>query len=184
MIGISAARRCYQSERGYENRGVVEDVRIFDLSCAYPEAVLPPGFTITSLAEHGHYPDRIELENSIWSAALADAWFRGKCSGPSNSLEWDLIAISPKGRMAAQSLIWLYLRSKTAEIDPLGTRPEFRRRGLAEALVLESFTRMRNHGIHYAYIASEARDPVVGHLYTSLQPTETYQGYHWMKRPS
>ena len=172
------------AQRGYENRGVIEDVRIFDLSKAYPEVILPSGFTITSLAEYGHYPERVDLENSIWGVALTDAWFRGKSSAPSYSFEWDLIAISPNGKLAAQSLVWLYPRNQMAEIDPLGTHPEYRKRGLSRALVLESFRRMRNSGIHYAYIASEAKDPVVSHLYTSMQPIETYQGYHWMKQLS
>jgi mycothiol synthase len=170
------------TQRGYQNRGAIEDVRIYDLDHTYPQAVLPPGFRITSLADFEHHPERIELENRIWGAHLDEAWFRGKSSAPSYSPEWDLIAISPEGRMVAQSLVWLYPRNQMAEIDPVGTHPDFRRRGLSRALVLESFRRMHADGIHTAYIASEAQDPVVSHLYGSLQPAETYQGYHWARQ--
>jgi ribosomal protein S18 acetylase RimI-like enzyme len=160
---------------------VIEDVRIYDLSKAYPEISLPPGFRITSLAEHGHFPERIDLENKVWSASLDEAWFRGKSSAPSYSFEWDLVVISPEDRMVAQSLVWLYPKIQSGEIDPLGTHPEFRKRGLSKALVLECFKRMHDSGLHYAYIASEAQDQVVSHVYSSLQPIETYQGYHWSK---
>jgi ribosomal protein S18 acetylase RimI-like enzyme len=172
------------AQRRYENHGAIEDVRIFDLFRAYPKAVLPPGFTITSLAEYDHYLERIDLENSIWGANLTEAWLRGKSSAPSYSPKWDLIVVAPDGKLAAQSLVWLYPKSQMGEIDPLGTHPEYRKRGLAKALVLESFKRMRNSGVHYAYIASDAKDPIVSHLYTSLQPGETYQGYHWTKQLS
>jgi hypothetical protein len=63
------------TQRGYENLGPIEDVRIYDLASTYPEVILPPGFQITSLAEHEHYPERVELENKIWGASLDEAWF-------------------------------------------------------------------------------------------------------------
>lgn len=108
----------------------------------------------------------------------------GKCSAPNYSFEWELIAVSPNGKLVAQNLVWLYRRNKMAEIDPIGTHPEYRKRGLSKALVLESFKRMQNRGIYYAYIASDAKDPVVSHLYTSLKPIEMYEGYLWMKQLS
>ena len=170
------------TQRGYENRGAIEDVRIYDLNRSYPVVSLPSGFQITSLSEYGDSKARIDLENSIWGASLDEAWFKGKSSAPSYSSKWDLIAISPDGKLVAQSLVWLYSKNQTAEIDPLGTHPDYRKQGLAKALVLESFKRMRASGIHYAYIASESQDPIVSHLYADLQPIETYQGFHWSKQ--
>jgi mycothiol synthase len=169
------------AQRGYENQGAIEDVRIYDLSRKYPIVTLPPGFRITSLAEHGHYPERVDLENSVWGASLDEAWCKGKSSAPSYSFEWDLVTVSPDGRLAAQSLVWLYPGNQSAEIDPVGTHPEYRKRGLSRAMVLESFKRMRDIGLQCAYIASETQDPIVSHLYSSLQPIELYQGYHWSK---
>ena len=134
------------------------------------------------MAELGNAKARIDLENSVWGAALDDAWFRGKSSAPSYSSDWDLVAISPDGKSVAASLVWLYPENQAAEIDPLGTHPEYRKRGLARALVLESFKRMHAHGIDYAYIASFAKDPIVSQFYSSLQPIEAYQGFHWAKQ--
>ena len=171
-------------QRSYEKHDAIEDVRIYDLARPTPEAKLPPGFRITSMAEYDDPLARIDLENSIWGATLDEAWFRGKSSSPSYSAEWDLVAVSPNGEMAAQSLVWLYPRTRTAEIDPLGTHPDYRKQGLARALVLESFKRMRANGIEYAYIASQSQDPIVAELYTSLQPVETYQAYLWRKQLS
>lgn len=57
------------------------------------------------------------------------------------------------------------------------------------ALLVKSYTkslkpfnwRMRAYGIHYAYIASETKDPLVSHLHSSPGPVETYQGFHCTK---
>ena len=106
-------------QRGYENQGAIEDVRIYDLKRSYPVVSLPSGFQITSLSEYGDSKARIDLENSIWGASLDEAWFKGKSSAPGYASKWDLIAVSPDGKLAAQSLVWLYSKNQTAEIDPV-----------------------------------------------------------------
>jgi ribosomal protein S18 acetylase RimI-like enzyme len=169
------------ADRGYQNRGAIEDVRIYDLSKDIPQPHLPAGFRFSTLAEVKDYEAFLVLVNQVWGVSLNEAWFRGKNSAPSYSLDRKLLVISPEGRQAAYSLVWLYPENETAEIDPIGTHPDFRRRGLSRALVLESFRRMKENGIRYAYIASETQDPIVSHLYASLQPMEFYQGYHWGK---
>ncbi|MCJ7695588.1 MAG: GNAT family N-acetyltransferase [Anaerolineaceae bacterium] len=169
-------------KRGYENKGAIEDVRIYDLNLNYPEVELPPGFRFGSMAEGIQAAERVALENSVWNATLTDDWLRGKQSAPSYSPAWDLLAISPEGKLAAANLVWLYPRNRSAEIDPLGTHPDFRKLGLARALVLESFKRMNTSGIELAYIASYTQNPVVSKFYASLDPVELIQGYHWVKK--
>ena len=126
-------------KRGYENKGAIEDVRIYDLTRALRVPRLAPGFRFSSMAERDYTKERVALENRVWSASLTDAWLQGKQSAPSYAPEWDMLAISPDGELAAGNLVWLYPRTKSAEIDPLGTHPDFRKLGLARALVLESF---------------------------------------------
>jgi mycothiol synthase len=173
-------RQALLAQRGFDNHGAVEDVRTYDLSREYPEPVLPSGFRIVSLAEIGRHAERIELENSVWGVHLDEAWFRGKSSSPSYSFDWDVVVLSPEGKQVAYSLLWLYPHNHTAEFDPIGTHPDFRKLGLSRAVILECFRRLQASGIQYAYIASETEDPVVSHLYTSLGPVETYQGYRWV----
>lgn len=174
-------RQALLTDRGYRNEGEIEDVRIYNLTQNYPQAALPPGYRITTLAEYGNYAELIDLVNHVWGVSLDEAWFCGKSSAPGYSLAHKLLVVSPEGQLAAYSLFWLYPANKTAEIDPIGTHPNHRKRGLARALVLESFKRMRENGMEYAYIASETDDPVVLHLYVSLQPVEGYQGCKWIR---
>ena len=82
----------------------------------------------------------------------------------------------------AACLVWIDRANLMAEIDSLGTHPNYRGRGLARALLLDSFRRMRASGMRYAYIASESGNRIVRHLYESLQPIETYQRHRWIKK--
>ena len=170
------------ARRGYEDLGVGEHVRIYDLTGTYPEPLLPPGFRFATLAELGDYAGRVALENSIWGANLDEAWLEGKRSAPHYALDWDLVVVSPDGLQVAASLVWIDPRNESAEIDPLGTRPDYRRRGLARAILSESLRRMQASGLRYAYIAADAANHAVNHLYASFQPVETYDGHHWVKR--
>ncbi len=169
------------TRRGYENLGAVEDVRIYNLSREMAGSALPEGFRFSNMAEYQNSKAYIDLENSIWGSGLTEDWFRGKSSAPSYLPELNLLVVSPDGRLAAYSLVWLYPETETAEIDPLGTHPEFRKMGLAKAIVLESFRQMRQRGMRYGYIASETDDPILRKFYASFQPIETYQGYLWKK---
>jgi ribosomal protein S18 acetylase RimI-like enzyme len=175
-------RLAHLKERNYQDQGLVEYVRIYDLACAYPEPVLPPGFQITTQGQHGRDADRVALENSIWNVSLTDAWFQGKSSAPSYSFDWDLLVVSPEDQPVAACLVWIDWRNRTAEIDPLGTHPAYRGRGLARALVTASFHRLHASGLDYVYIASEANNDIVNGLYQSLQPIETFRGHRWTKR--
>lgn len=165
----------------YEPQQVVEEVRIYDLNAEYPAPVLPSGFRFSSVADEGDPQARVDLENAIWDVTLDEAWYRGKSSSPHYFPNLDLMVISPDGRPAAASLVWPYPETGAGEIDPLGTHPDFRRLGLARAIVLESFRRMQALGLNLAYIASDSEDHVVNGLYSSLNPIETYQGILWSK---
>lgn len=52
---------------------------------------------------------------------------------------------APDGTMAASTIMWLDEANKTAEFEPVGTHPDYRRLGLARALLL--------HGMHLARAA-------------------------------
>jgi ribosomal protein S18 acetylase RimI-like enzyme len=49
---------------------------------------------------------------------------------------------APGGTTAASTIMWLDEANKTAEFEPVGTHPDYRRQGLARALML--------HGMHRA----------------------------------
>ena len=102
-------------------------------------------------------------------------------NAPGYSLDWDLVAVAPDGRHASFACVWVDWRNHLAEIDPIGTQPEFQRRGLARAVILDGFRRLAAAGIHTAYIGT-GPDPAVGNfVYAGLDPVAKYPFIRWRK---
>jgi len=79
-------------------------------------------------------------------------WFETKCLAPGYSSDWDFIVVDSKGEHLAFCVAWLYTENKIAEIDPVGTHPDFRRKGLAKAVITNCFIKLWKNGIHEAQI--------------------------------
>lgn len=169
-------RQSLLAQRGYKDRGVSAYIRVYDLQKEIPSPTLPPGFKIISMAENASTAERIDLENKIWGRTdMDEAWFAGKSSAPTYSSDWDLVVVSPEGKQVASCLVWVYEQTQSAEIEPLGTHPNFRRMGIARAMVLETMRRLKACGIRYLYIGSDPDpDYSANHLYASLDPAEMY----------
>lgn len=104
--------------------------------------VLPEGFRFRGAAEVG-----------VAAAAQAhiDAWYPSTyCVQAAHdvsrtaSYRPDLhpVVEAPDGTMAATAIMWLDEANRTAEFEPVGTHRDYRRRGLAKAMLL--------HGMHLA----------------------------------
>jgi mycothiol synthase len=176
-------RRQLLSWRGYADAGECGRMYTFDLARQYPAAILPDGFRITSLAEDRNIESHIAAVASAFGHTTLDrAWFENKTTAPTYAPAWDLAVISPTGEHVAFCLARLDKRNRVAEIDPIGTHPEYQRRGLAKALVAECFRRLDSCGMCYAYIGAGPKSAVGNRLYESLWPAEVFKEHIWVKR--
>ena len=64
-----------------------------------------------------------------------------------------ILVEAPDGTMAASAIMWLDEANKSAEFEPVGTHPDYRRRGLARAMML--------HGMQLARAAGATHMTVV-----------------------
>jgi mycothiol synthase len=176
-------RKKLLARRGYEDLGAGANVHAYDVSRLYPAVDLPPGFRIESLAENGDYDGHIATERATFNSDYLDRnWFDGKSSAPSYSFDWGLCVVSPEGQHVAFALVWIDGHNKIAQIDPVGTHPDHRRRGFAKALLSACFRRLHAAGIRRVYIESAPEPNVSNRLYDSLWPTKRYQANKWVKR--
>ncbi|HEY3904024.1 MAG TPA: GNAT family N-acetyltransferase [Streptosporangiaceae bacterium] len=101
----------------------------------------------------GGYQFRNADEVGPQAAAQAhiDAWapstytlegYEGVAQTPAYRGDLHVLIEAPDGTMAASAIMWLDEVNKTAEFEPVGTNPDYRRRGLGQALLL--------HGMHLA----------------------------------
>ncbi|HEX6762417.1 MAG TPA: GNAT family N-acetyltransferase [Gaiellaceae bacterium] len=82
----------------------------------------------------------------------------------------DCVAVAPDGSVAAYALAWLDDANGVGELEPVGTHPDHRRRGLGRAVCLFALQRLREEGATTALVAcrGDRPDPVACRLYESI----------------
>jgi GNAT superfamily N-acetyltransferase len=125
--------------RGYARMGMELEL----VAHVIEEPVVPPlpaGFRFVSLDDvsHGAY---IEGHRAAWSDERPSPYRRELHDTvrrmPQFRPDLVTIALAPDGGVASYCIGWLDERSATLEIEPLGTHHDYRRRGLAHAVVKE-----------------------------------------------
>lgn len=86
-------------------------------------------------------------------------------------MEREIVVVAPDGRFAAYVNVWHDSLNRSLLFEPVGTHSDFRRRGLASALMTYAMRRMQSEwGIKCAYVCHEpsAMNAASGPLYASL----------------
>lgn len=157
--------------RGYgpSDRRGYELVRQLDVEPGPPE--LPRGCELISLT-----PELTDAYIALHRAA----WTRPNAPSTYDREQHDLVAAMPDfrsdlvpivrtadGALAAYCISWWDPRSRSVEIEPLGTHPEHRRRGLARAIVVEVMRRAWTLGASYVLVWGTTENPEARALYES-----------------
>jgi ribosomal protein S18 acetylase RimI-like enzyme len=66
----------------------------------------------------------------------------------------DCVVEAPDGSLAAYCLAWLDDENRVGELEPVGTHPDHRRRGLAAAVCRFALRRLRDEGATRAIVYS------------------------------
>jgi GNAT superfamily N-acetyltransferase len=93
----------------------------------------------------------------------------------------ELAAVQNEKVFGAVCFGWVDLRNMVGELEPVGTHPSYRRRGLASAVIKENFKRMRAMGLKRTFIASGAEPNPSNRLYESLHPVHKQVFEYWVK---
>jgi len=164
--------------RGYEPSGSELEL-LADTSDEPARAPLPDGFRFGSLLDvsddaynDGHRAAWSDKRPSPSRRELHDAVPRMPGFRP----DLVTVAIAPDGVVAACCIGWLDQRSATLEIEPLGTHRDYRRLGLAHALVKEVQHRAWANGARHVLVWNDrTTNPAAYGLYTAadMPPNRT-----------
>jgi GNAT superfamily N-acetyltransferase len=113
------------------------------------QPVLPDGFRFRTADEAG--PEAaVRAHVDAWTPTTytAEAYQGVQETAPYRG-DLHVLVEAPDGTMAASTIMWLDEANRTAEFEPVGTHPGYRRLGLARAMLL--------HGMHLARAAGATR---------------------------
>jgi GNAT superfamily N-acetyltransferase len=140
------------ARRGYRKGSWPADERQRSLALPLPEARPVEGFTIRSLGEIEELPAR---SWSSWRSFHPDApeaeyigweWYHCIQQVPLYRRDLDIVAVAPGGEIAAFCTLWYDDVTRTGYFEPVGTAPEYQRRGLGKAVMIEAMRRAKRLG--------------------------------------
>jgi ribosomal protein S18 acetylase RimI-like enzyme len=159
------------AERGFEVSATYGQELVRELVDPLPPPARPAGFAMRWL-EPGLDASYVELHRAAWMRNGVPSSYTHEMHDfvvtmPDFRRELVPIVSAPDGTLAAYCIAWLDPRTRTVEIEPLGTHPEFRRLGLGRAIVNEVFRRSAEHRASLVMVWGVPENDAAFHLYTS-----------------
>jgi mycothiol synthase len=155
-----------------------------DLAGSVPSPAVPAGVTLRPLRGESEVEQYVAAHRAAFDSTRMTAdWRRGTLSMPGHPPDLDLVAEAPDGRIAAFAVLWLgtLAGGVEAQFEPVGTRPEYRRLGLAHALLLEGMRRARAAGARRAAVETYSFSQEARALYGSLLPERGHETLYYRR---
>ncbi|MEA3408249.1 MAG: GNAT family N-acetyltransferase [Chloroflexota bacterium] len=148
------------SERGYGKGSGSEPMSHFDIPDPFPPISLRTGFRLKSLAEDNDLP---KVDRVLWRGfdhgdeppadGIADREFMQ--SAPNYRHDLNVVVEAPNGNFVSYCGMWYEPVHRVAYVEPVATDPDYRRRGLGSAAVLEGIRRCGALGATVACVGSD-----------------------------
>ena len=135
------------------------------------DPALPPAYSVRSVRGLDELPARTAVHRAAWEPSqLTEEKMRALMSTWPYRFDLDCVVEAPDGTFAASALAWLDEVNRVGELEPVGTAPAHRRRGLGHAVNLFALQRLRDAGAETAivYCRGDAAYPIPKLLYESV----------------
>jgi mycothiol synthase len=150
-----------------------------ELAAARPGASLADGYEVRSSrglaevsqrakAQYGAFSGSVDFERYVQRFARFMA-------APVYDPELDVVAVAPDGQIGAFCIAWPDPLTGVGLFEPVGTHPDFQRKGLGKAVMLAALDRLQRKGMRQAIVTTgEDNQPAIK-LYESV-------GFHLTSR--
>jgi len=137
--------------RGYERR---EEPTVNHLEYTFGDLgslSLPEGYRLISMAEENDVEKRREIFGRSFNHEDPKDWpsvfaYQELQRAPDYRKQHDLVIVAPDGSYAACCIVWFDEVNRVGHLEPLGTHPQHRRRGLAEQIQAEGMRMLQRLG--------------------------------------
>lgn len=121
----------------------------------------PEDARLRSVASHAAFGSRKPFEE-YWPRTLRFM------QSPVYVPEYEIFVMAPNGQVAAYCIIWTDEVSKMGHFEPVGTHPDFQRRGLGKSLLFEGLRRLKSEGMNEADVCTNHDNAAAIRLYESV----------------
>ncbi len=159
---LGPSRQDILRRRGYsEGDGLREYQWRRDLTTSLPDVLIPAGFSVRSIGEigSGDWPSRSWASwrafhpNEPDEAYEGWEWSLNWVRSPLYRRDLDIVAVAPDGQVAAYCVLWYDDVTRTGLFDPVAVMPEYQRRGLGRAIMVEAMRRAKHMGATLATVS-------------------------------
>ncbi len=152
--------------RGFSHPEWMIHLNARDLAEPPAQATLPEGFRCRTV-EPGDLGERVAVHRDVWAPSrVTESSYANVMAAWPYRASLDCLVEAPDGRFAAYVLAWPDDENRVALFEPVGTREEFRRRGLGAAVCTFALRRLHEEGIRQAVVGC-ATEPACA-LYESI----------------
>ena len=178
-----AHRIAFLEQHGFQRGAYAEVNMLRRLDESIAEAALPAGCQVRAVAEAGEVADRAAVQREVWQP-----WTVGNVSNddyarlmqlPGYHRDLDIVAVTEDGVIAAYVNGWIDPVNRIGDFGPVGTRPAYRRQGLARAALLEGLRCMQARGMNRVCVSTGVANTPARQLYESVgfRVVNTYHEY-------
>lgn len=168
---------------GFQRDGVSGLLRVRLVTQPIPKGVRPEGYEIRSVSEadYGQVAAMLRLVFGHGEWLNAELYAAStECSFYHQDL--DLIAVASDGSIASFCTFRIDPLSKITALEPMGTHPDHRGRGLGRALIFEGLRRSMRYNPSMFYIGEAADTVAANRLYDSTGFMNKGTYYTWCKK--
>ncbi len=141
--------------------------RTLDMPIAAPS--LPEGYTVRSSAGENEAAARAAAQYGAFESSAPfdryEARFRRFMQSPVYDPDLDVVAAAPDGRIGAFCIAWPDPLNKVGLFEPVGTHPDFQRKGLGKAVMTDALRRLQGCGMTSANVCTDSENEPAVKLY-------------------
>lgn len=168
---------------GFERDEIDGENQVRPLDAPIPDYSLPEGYIVRHAVDDD-YEKYLEVQMSVFRHMkdMTRKRYDHYRSASFYHEELDIVAVDPGGDFAAFCTGRIDPESKIAELEPVGTHPDHRQKGLAKAVILECLKRLAKYKPSAVVILGAAPSEAARKLYESVGFVHESERHYWVKK--
>jgi len=140
------------ARHGFERPGAAMHFFVRDLTEPPPPPRLPEGYRCRTVGPCD-LAERVAVHRDVWAPSrVTESSFANVAATWPYRASLDCVVEAPDGRFAAYCLAWPDDENGVGELEPVGVREEFRRRGLGAGVCTFALRRLQEEGLRQAIV--------------------------------